>query len=296
MWEPAGEVEYFTAPDEIEGHQGKRPKTMLARMPVRQSSAALRPPNYPTVENGQGSQSILPALANPTEVGSFATAKRFEEHLAGRYLLGEALKRWGVANLASVEVVRDEHRSPSLAWIQGTYQSAPLPSISISHSEGWAVVALCQPSHWIGIDAEPVNRKISATAFEMMAKGEELEKLSQTPELALPLWTAKEAVQKALHLGMHLNPREIYVESANLDGVFTDEVSIGKSIIQLDTWQDTQLRISLALTLAKQRENTLLDNLMEATATAMSEHRLQREDGSIEYTFGVGCETPHGGK
>ena len=73
-------------------------------------------------------------LAQPAEVATFATVKRREEHLSGRWLLGQALKRWGVDDLSVLEVVRDEHRAPSLAYIHGVWKRTPLPNISIAQT------------------------------------------------------------------------------------------------------------------------------------------------------------------
>ena len=81
-------------------------------------------------------------LAQPAEVATFATQKRRDEHLTGRWLLGHALKAWGVGDLSVLEVVRDERRAPSLSYIHGVWKRTPLPNLSIAHSEGMAFVAL----------------------------------------------------------------------------------------------------------------------------------------------------------
>ena len=96
-------------------------------------------------------------LAQPAEVATFATVKRREEHLSGRWLLGQALKRWGVDDLSVLEVVRDEHRAPSLSYIHGVWKRTPLPNISIAHSEGTVFVALVSEQWSVGFDAEPLE-------------------------------------------------------------------------------------------------------------------------------------------
>ena len=77
-------------------------------------------------------------LAQASEVERFVTQKRRDEHLTGRWLLGQGLRAWGVDDLTVVEVVRNERRAPSLAYIQGVWKRTPLPNISIAHTAtGW---------------------------------------------------------------------------------------------------------------------------------------------------------------
>ena len=102
-----------------------------------------------------------------------ATAKRLADHNSGRLLLEKCLEHWGIP-LDLIEVLRTEHRAPYLSWINGVWRNDPLPGISIGHCEGWAVCALIEAGYWIGIDAEQKDRQIQPNAFDMMAKGEEL--------------------------------------------------------------------------------------------------------------------------
>ena len=50
-------------------------------------------------------------------------------------------------------------------------------------------------------------------AFDMMAKDDELNFLIENSKMAIEIWTAKEAVQKAEKLGMNLNPRDINLDN-----------------------------------------------------------------------------------
>ena len=56
-------------------------------------------------------------LAHATEVDTFVTEKRRNEHLSGRRLLGQALLTWGVNDLSVVEVQRDDFRAPKVCFI-----------------------------------------------------------------------------------------------------------------------------------------------------------------------------------
>ena len=146
-----------------------------------------------------------------------ASEKRIIDHSSGRWLLEQGLIRWGIADISQIEVRRDENRAPYLSWIAGCWRNEPLPSISIAHCQSAAVVALMESSYWLGIDAELANRGIAENAFDMMAKGEELARLRANPDLAIEMWTAKEAIQKAHHLGMNLNPRDIKIDKPELE-------------------------------------------------------------------------------
>ena len=206
-----------------------------------------------------------------------ASEKRIAEHRSARWLLEQMLLAQGY-DVGSLEVLRDEHRAPYLSWIAGTWRNEPLPSISISHSMGWAVVALAGPSLWVGIDAEPITRQIQENAFDMMSKGEELDRLRASPDSAIRLWTAKEAVQKAMHLGMNLNPREIVIPIAESESTF----SIRNSKIQLKIWADEELNYALAYRSSESPPRTAEDNLLDITRERMS-------DG-----FSIGCKTTRG--
>ena len=216
-------------------------------------------------------------LARAEEVATFVTQKRREEHLSGRWLLGECLKRLGESDLSTIEVVRNEQRAPSLRFIQGVWRRTLLPSLSIAHSNGCAFVAISPAELQVGIDAEPLSRVLAENAFDMMAKGAELAHLRQHPSRSMQWWTGKEAVQKALGLGMHLNPREIEIPiEAN-----SKEISIGKSKIQLEYWNEMGYHLSLALCPAEPPEPTPEDRLLEITRTAME----------ADPAWGVGCKT-----
>ena len=217
-------------------------------------------------------------LASVDEVATFAIDKRRNEHLSGRWLLAKALTLWGLEP-SMLEVRRTEHRAPTLAYLPGLWVNTALPSISIGHSEGWAYVAVIEHGWSVGIDAESAGRGIAANAFDMMAKGDELEWLNNHPEHAIRLWTSKESVQKAMQLGMHLNPREIVIPIE--DSVVN--ISIDNSKIQLQNWIINLTNISLAWRHESVSLRTAEDDLLDATREAMKEQE-----------WGVGCKTTLG--
>jgi hypothetical protein len=204
-------------------------------------------------------------LASVDEVATFAIDKRRDEHLTGRWLLAQAVTQWGLEP-STLEVRRTEHRAPMLAYLPGLWLNTPLPSISIGHSEGWAY-------------AESAERGIASNAFDMMAKGVELEWLNAHPEHAIRLWTSKESVQKAMQLGMHLNPREIVIPI----GESIVDISIANSKIQLQNWTYIGANISLAWRHESASIRTAEDDLLDLTREAMQEQE-----------WGVGCKTTQG--
>ena len=220
-------------------------------------------------------------LSQAAEVETFVTQKRRDEHLTGRWLLGHALNRWGVHDLSVVEVVRDERRAPSLAYIHGVWKRTPLPNISIAHSDGMAFVALVDEGIAVGFDAEPLRRTLAENAYDMMAKDEELDRLRRSPTHVFQAWTGKEAVQKCLGLGMHLNPRNIQIPI----GMEKSEISIEDSKVQLNYWRELGYHCSLATGAAKATVPTPEDLLLDATRSAME----------ADPDWGVGCKTTRKG-
>ena len=192
-----------------------------------------------------------------------ATSKRIADHNSGRLLLEECLMDWGVP-IDSVEVLRTEERAPYLSWLDGIWRNEPLPGISIGHSGEWAVCALIEPGYWIGIDAEPKDRGIKENAFDMMAKGTELDWLKSNPDQAIRIWTAKEAVQKAERMGMHLNPRDINLEQYLVESFIHEEQMVSVS------WRD-----------AGDNPDSAEDELLDETLVAMQSNP----------DFSVGCNT-----
>ena len=215
------------------------PKMLLARMPIQECNSIF------------------------SEDIPRATQKRLNDHNSGRLLLEKCVQAWGLP-LDSLEVLRTEHRAPYLSWINGVWRNEPLPGISIGHCEGWAVCALVEAGHWIGIDAERKDRQIQENAFDMMAKGDELNFLIENSKMAIETWTAKEAVQKAEKLGMHLNPRDINLENYQVESFVHDELFVSVS------WRK-----------AGGNPRTAEDDLLEKTAQAMKDNP----------DFSVGCKT-----
>ncbi|CAI8297757.1 MAG: Uncharacterised protein [Euryarchaeota archaeon UBA443] len=200
------------------------------------------------------------------EIKTFKTQKRSNEHLSARWLLEQALAQWGGIDCSQLSISRTDERAPYLQAIQGLWIQPKLPSISISHSEGLACVALIDHGWTVGIDAEPLSRPPNPSVYDMMAKGEELTRLKSGDLDALRAWTSKEAVQKAARLGMHLNPRDIVLSSSNKE----NKIPIENLILQLENLSNNEYRITLAWGRDIRPIRTSEDELLDATREAMN--------------------------
>ena len=211
------------------------------------------------------------------EISTFRTQKRSNEHLSARWLLEEALKEWGGLDCSQLTIARTDERAPYLQAIQGLWIQPQLPSISLSHSQDLATVALIEEGWTVGVDAEPFERPPAPAVYDMMARGKELEQLNDGTLDALWAWTSKEAVQKAARKGMHLNPRDIVLNAAQKG----NGISIGNSIFQLENLSVDEYQITLAWGFDTNPIRSPEDDLLDATREAM----VSGEDWS------VGCST-----
>tara|TARA_B100001287_G_C22642232_1_gene510777 strand:- start:85 stop:867 length:783 start_codon:yes stop_codon:yes gene_type:complete len=232
----------------------------------------------PLPEQLPGGDDPLPPLVDPTEWLSFKTDKRRREHLGGRLLLSDSIESWwkqhaSIGRADELDVIRDERRAPYLRWRSGLWRQTPLPGISIGHSAGRAVVGLVDEGWSIGVDAEPAGRSIAEGAWNMFASAEERESFHDKPEAALRAWVTKEAVQKALGLGMHLNPRHIVADGTRY--IHNDAV-VHLSWVSVDG-----MLMCVALAPGRAPPSTPEDAVLDATRAAMQENP----------NWGVGCKT-----
>ena len=229
-----------------------------------------------TCQIGQVDASTL-TLVDWDEIRTFKTDKRRNEHLSARWLLEQALLEWGLGDFSALMISRTEERAPYLKVIHGMWIQYSLPSISISHSDGLACVSLIEEGWTVGVDAEPLNRPPKPAVFDMMAKGDELVRLNDGTLDPLLAWTGKEAIQKALRMGMHFNPRDIEIPIGNFD----IKISIGNSKIQLENYSNLTHKIMIAYGVDLTPIRSPEEALLEATRDAMN-------SGA---SWGVGCST-----
>jgi 4'-phosphopantetheinyl transferase len=130
--------------------------------------------------------------------------------VAARDLLRTLVAQWSGVSPAEVIIERTEAGAPRIAGY-------PEVGCSISHAGAVAVVAL-RTAGPVGIDIEPVNRPLfDVDALVPVActgaEGAAIRALPVHERTAcfLSLWTGKEAVLKALGVGLQTDPRTVAV-------------------------------------------------------------------------------------
>lgn len=125
----------------------------------------------------------------------FRMEKRRREWLAGR-LAAKALLAGDRGDQAAFEIGMDKFGRPSCG--------AEL--VSISHSGGWALAAVKPGSAFLGADLEKVEPRHPAWYRDYFHPSE---LPAPDPSEATRLWTIKEALLKALGLGLMADPLDI---------------------------------------------------------------------------------------
>jgi len=128
------------------------------------------------------------------QYAAFVMEKRRSEWLAGR-LAAKTLLADG-APLAGFEISSDLLGRPSCGK----------QLISISHSNGWAVAGVKPGSSFLGVDLEKIEPRHPAWYRDYFHPSELPE---PDPSEGTRLWAVKEAVMKALGLGLMADPLDI---------------------------------------------------------------------------------------
>ena len=176
------------------------------------------------VEGLEAGSSLSPSEA--ALYASFRMEKRRKEWLAGRLaaktLLAEAD---GNEKLDAYEIIQDAFGRP---FCGGRL-------LTISHSNGWAMAALKQgEACFLGADLERTEPRHPAWYRDYFHKSELPE---PEPSAATRLWTIKEALMKALGLGLMADPLDIRVgEKIKLGGRMLERYKeLGSPAYSLET-------------------------------------------------------------
>lgn len=151
------------------------------------------------------------AFLAPAEAAYFAGLRylrRQQSFLLGRYAAKLAMQiLLKEANPKSIEIGRGVFEQPVISYL-----SARAPGVTISHC-GEIAVALAFPSgHPMGVDIEQIDPERLVTIRSQMSQTEQAwARSAGADELALStlIWTAKEALSKALLCGL-MSPIEIF--------------------------------------------------------------------------------------
>jgi len=149
------------------------------------------------------------------------TVQRRTEWLFGRIAAKEAVRRFLHENYqarwssADILIWADDQGKPhALGEWADRLQSAKL-DLAISHTRDF-VVATVATNARVGVDVESASRDLSEEFTHGVFAAEELElaaESSDAPSTFIRFWCAKEAVSKALGVGIRYSPRELVVET-----------------------------------------------------------------------------------
>ncbi|MDI7267638.1 MAG: 4'-phosphopantetheinyl transferase superfamily protein, partial [Myxococcota bacterium] len=148
-------------------------------------------------------------------LGGRLAAKR----LAASYLLEVVGVRVAEADIG---VVADTHGAPDVRIAGRPDLERLLPAVAISHGAGRAVAVLAPRNSGtrVGVDVEAIEPRSPAFSRHVLTEREA--RLAEASPLnggtLTLLWTVKEAVSKALGVGMTIDPRDIDVRDLR-DGV-----------------------------------------------------------------------------
>jgi phosphopantetheinyl transferase len=158
-----------------------------------------------------------------------ASNRRRTEWLMGRMAAKDAVRMYALRHRGlalspgDIGVAADAHGRPVPGG--ATLERLGLQlSLSLAHTDGIAVAAVCEPGRGVGIDVERLSRRRGAIEEAAFSAGERA-LLGPTgtgrDERVLRLWCAKEAVGKALGRGLMGSPLNLEARSsdANLDTV-----------------------------------------------------------------------------
>lgn len=138
---------------------------------------------------------------------SIPNEKRRREYASSRELLRQLALKWNLP-VDEFSVYKNELGNPFAETASAQF------NVSIAHTDEMVFggLSLDEP---IGIDMEPMNRKVSDCLRERMMHP--AEKRSRLEISTIRLWTIKEAYVKLRGQGMRLNMNDIYVQQREED-------------------------------------------------------------------------------
>lgn len=156
-----------------------------------------------------------PGILSKLEAAHFTTLKTLKRRsdwllgrLTAKQLLQSVLEKGGeLLPLDVLSVLRGLDGAP-VAWVNGCADC----TVSISHSWGRAFCAVVEQADWpLGVDIERILPRNPAFVADYFTDLEaQLVENCPCPELLMnAIWSAKESVLKALHLGLKADTRAV---------------------------------------------------------------------------------------
>lgn len=145
--------------------------------------------------------------------------KRREEWLAGRLVLKRLLQKVvpGFSDLrpCTIQIVKAESGAPTL---RVDFTTPVKLAISLSHSNGHIFCAASQQSPVLGVDLELIETRsdsfISDFFTQMEIEQIDHQSILERAFLSTLIWSEKEAVLKALAIGLKMDTRRIEIDLA----------------------------------------------------------------------------------
>jgi 4'-phosphopantetheinyl transferase len=163
----------------------------------------------------------------PDGLLSSAERRHFDSLQSSKRRADWLLGRWTAKKLIQSVLSRQEEAFTMMQLVitnrpsgEPHLQTPLLPlTLSISHSNQHALCAVVEQADWaLGVDLEQIAPRTSAFCAQYFTVGEQ-QRLAHAPEpmrvvLTTALWSAKEAVLKALHVGLRIDTRAVEIEIA----------------------------------------------------------------------------------
>jgi 4'-phosphopantetheinyl transferase len=196
-------------------------------------------------------QTALNALSLPEyeEYQRFGFEKRRREWLAGRLAAKKAVRtlsesdpKWGKLDLNEI-ILKPSNGHPPSILLSSFPDWGPKVDISLSHSGDWAIACArfkSTPTFRIGIDIEKVATP-DLDILPIVFTSAEQDLIQLNPLNYFRFWTAKEAVLKALGLGLTIDLRELeVVDSTHLKKGNSLEIRMRPNSyrVQISQWRN----------------------------------------------------------
>jgi phosphopantetheinyl transferase len=194
-----------------------------------------------------------------------------KDFVAGRIALREALACFAKMKSKSFSLqVKISYRKSGKPFLVG----AKNPEISISHSNGYGA-ALVSESKYIAIDIEKIKARNINTIEYILSKEEQgLIKTKITDEILTVFWTMKEAIMKAVGIGL-VSPHLIVLESFLL----YDDTYIANFMYQSSHAAEIEFWTTRTI-------------LVDRYAISVAYSRKLHESIIFDWTFKTGLQTP----
>lgn len=134
-----------------------------------------------------------------------------ETALYGAFRMEKRRKEWLAGRLAAKSLLSAAANEADQSLLDISYDQLGRPAcagriVSISHSGGWAMAAIKEGTSFIGADLEKIEERHPAWYKDYFLPGE---LATPDPGEATRLWAIKEALLKALGLGLAADPLSI---------------------------------------------------------------------------------------